>query len=36
MAKIPLLDLQKEYSLLKDEIDAAIQSVINQTWFIQP
>lgn len=34
MTKIPLLDLQKEYSLLKEEIDAAIQGVVDQTWFI--
>jgi dTDP-4-amino-4,6-dideoxygalactose transaminase len=28
------IDLQKQYSLYKDEIDKAIQSIITQTNFI--
>ena len=31
---IPLTDLQVQYSLIKDEIDAAIQRVLQQSQFI--
>ena len=32
--KIPFVDLKAQYSSIKDEIDGAIQSVINRTSFI--
>src|SRR3990167_4950036 len=34
MNKIPLIDLKRQYLTIKEEIDAAIQSVLNSACFI--
>ena len=34
MAKIPLVDLKAQYATIKDEIDAAMSRVVNNTSFI--